>query len=390
MSVGENDAVNLENVRIEVKTDFLYPGVILKGDAFTAEGEKVIDGFKAISAETIAFLKSKNIKVIYYTRPAPMTKNTCAANRVIPLEVLEKAFSVAEEIEVSILKKSPLPQKEIENTVEEIIKAIAMAEMDAVLDLLGLKSFDEYTYTHSVNVAMLAIMFAKKLLWDDEKIKQLGIGGMLHDIGKLLIPKEVLNKKGKLVSEEWEMMKNHAIFGYEILKNQSQYPEDVIQISLHHHENFDGKGYPEGLFGDKIDEMSSIITICDTFDAMTSVRPYKVALPQWFSFLFINNQRSQKFNPRLVASFVSIMPRVTCETDIIPAGTFVMLNTQEIARVIKTSAVNTFKPAVEILINSRNEQLKFPLSVDLANDSQRFIENIVDDNTVLQRLVKKK
>lgn len=371
-----------QSITVEVRTEYLYPGAILKGDAFTESGEKIVEAFQPISDETIQLFKLRNLKIIYYIRPAPSLKNT-SSKMAIPLYVLEKALTVAEEIEISILKKSQLPQKDIEETVEEMINQISLAETDAILSLLELKNFDEYTYTHSINVCMLAILFAKKLLWSEEKIRQLGIGSMLHDIGKILVPREILNKKGKLDVSEWEVMKKHTLFGYEIMKNQSHYSEEIWKTCLLHHENYDGKGYPLLLNGDKIGEMAGIVSLCDTFDAMTSIRPYKLALPFWTSFLFINNQSAKKFNPRLTASFVSILPKHVNESAVIPNGTFVMLNTGEAAQVVKASNVNIFKPVVNLLINSRREALKYPSTIDLTRDGSRYIENIVEEKSLL-------
>ena len=356
-----NQKTNNQNPLIEVNTEFLYPGVILKGDAFTGEGEKILDAYHPITQEIMDYLKNGNIKSVYYEKPQMLFKKN-SQKSLIPIELLEKAFSVAEEIENSIMKKHQLPKKEIEDTVEQIINKVAMAEMDTILNLLDLKNFDQYTYTHSVNVAVLAVLFAKQLHWEMENLKMLGVGTLLHDMGKLLVPKSILNKNSKLTPEEWKIMQKHTLYGYEILKNQSDYPENIRKIPLMHHENYDGKGYLLGIKGEQISEMASIVSICDTFDAMTSRRSYKVELPFWFTFLFLNKQSGKKFNPRFAASFVNTMPHHITEDDLFPIGLYVVLNTGEICRIIKNTKANLFRPIVNILINAHSETLKYPLS----------------------------
>ena len=144
-----------------------------------------------------------------------------------------------------------------------------------ILTFIGfLKSYDEYTFSHSINVSLLCNLFAYWLQLDEEETIYLTTAGMLHDIGKMKISKKILNKRGRLTDSEFEIMKQHSVLGYRILKDQD-IPNEIKLGTLMHHERIDGSGYPLGVRGDKISKYAKIISICDIYDAMTSDRIYR-------------------------------------------------------------------------------------------------------------------
>jgi len=373
-------------ITVTLFTASLYPGMILKGDLYTENGEKVFDALKPITIELIEKLNKKNIKQVYYQRPVLSVKNYSEKSK-IPLDLLEKAYTVSEEISYSIINKSSLPKKSIEGTVDKFIEHLSITEMGAILNLLELKEYDEYTYTHSVNVSLISLLFAKLLGWNEDKLRMLGIGAMLHDMGKLLIPKEILNKNGKLTPEEFEVMKKHTIYGREIIKNQADYGESIQNIALLHHEWYNGKGYPLGLTGDKIGEMPQIVCIADCFDAITSKRSYKIGFPFWFAFLDLYKNMGTKYNPKLATEFINMIPSQLMIEDLFTVGTFLSLNTGEIAEVIRPSKHIPFKPTILIYINSNGKELKYPIEVNLEKDpSNRRIDSVVEDKMLLEIL----
>lgn len=160
---------------------------------------------------------------------------------------------------------------------------------DIVTMLSVVRGVDEYTYSHSVNVGMLAMMFGRWAGLDEKSLKQLLYAGMLHDIGKAKIPEEILNKKGSLTVEEYEIMKKHAVYGYKITRECELLSEKVRQAVLMHHERNDGKGYPFGYDKDKIPFMARILAIVDTYDAMTSDRIYRGHRPPFEVFKLFEN-----------------------------------------------------------------------------------------------------
>lgn len=145
----------------------------------------------------------------------------------------------------------------------------------ALIALTRLKSRDEYTFLHSIAVCALMVHLARALELDEEIIRDIGMGGLVHDIGKMRIRLAVLNKAGPLTNREMDHVRAHPVLGHELLNRQSEIPKAVLDICLSHHERIDGKGYPQGLYGDQISLPVKICTICDVYDALTSRRAYK-------------------------------------------------------------------------------------------------------------------
>ncbi|MGC8770390.1 MAG: HD-GYP domain-containing protein [Brevinematia bacterium] len=378
--------VNEKWLKIELYTSFLYEGMVLQGDLYTELGEKVANAKEPLPKELIEELKLKGIKKVYYSKPIP--KKIKDLPEVIKPETLEKGFLVSQEVAKNIEGDKPLPVKDIENTVESFMGEISSSKPEAILNMLELKEYDEYTYTHSVNVSLISIMFANFLKWDDKKIKDLGVGAILHDMGKILIPKEIINKNGKLTNEEFELVKKHTIYGYEIVKAYKEFNETVQLIPLLHHECYNGTGYPFGLSGEKIDEVAQVVSLADFFDAIVTKRSYKPGYPFWNAFLSIQHNTGTKFIPRLAIEFVNKMPQKLAGEPVLKVGDFVLLNTKEIAEIVELSDKSTLKPTVKIYINSKQQKVKFPIVVMLEVDQTRTIEKIIDDEKALDVLRK--
>lgn len=143
------------------------------------------------------------------------------------------------------------------------------------LDLTDLRSFDGYTYAHSVNVAVIACIIGFGMNLNGDDLEQLVMAGLLHDLGKLVIPREILNKPSRLTPEEYEVMKSHASLSYEIIKERWDISAQVKASVLYHHENEDGSGYPAGKEGDELSIFTKILHVADVYDALVSKRPYK-------------------------------------------------------------------------------------------------------------------
>ncbi len=179
-----------------------------------------------------------------------------------------------------------------------------------VLNLVELKDFDDYTYTHSINVCLVAMLFAKRLSYNAKGIKIIGISALLHDLGKLIVPKEILNKPFKLTADEFDIMKKHPVYSYEYIKSQSSYGPLIQKAVLLHHEKYTGKGYPFGFRGEQIGEIAQIISIADVFDASrangATNRPPVLVRPE-------HDQEDERCGvcARLAMTFVQTCPFLT-------------------------------------------------------------------------------
>ena len=163
--------------------------------------------------------------------------------------------------------------------------------------LMDLKKYSLTTYDHSIRVSNICMFLGRKLNLSEEEIKTLRLAGLLHDIGKLKVSKDILDKPAKLTKEEYDEMKNHSKYGVDLLINNGFNNNEVLNLILCHHERIDGLGYPNHLTGDKIPKLSKILTVCDCFDAMNSKRPYKeIQNTDYIRSEFINNSGTQ-FDP---------------------------------------------------------------------------------------------
>ncbi|MEX0799301.1 MAG: HD-GYP domain-containing protein [Bacteriovoracaceae bacterium] len=181
-----------------------------------------------------------------------------------------------------------------------------ICEMAARTILKALDAKDKYTYGHSMRVTYFSMVLGKELGLSDKDMYDLQLSALFHDIGKIGTPDAVLNKPTRLTDDEFKIMKKHPSDSYEILKGFSVF-EKVARFAKHHHERYDGRGYPDGLKGEQIPFYSRIILIADTFDAMTSTRVYRKGLPYEVAFEELTEFAGSQFDPKLVVSFIEGM-----------------------------------------------------------------------------------
>lgn len=223
------------------------------------------------------------------------------------------------------------------NVTNELMNAIF--ENDAVaVDVGMLKVSDEYTFKHSVDVATMSMIIAKKYGLKDEEIRELGISGLLHDVGKSKIPNEVLNKPGKLTDEEFALMKQHSLFGFEILKKRNQFSDGIIRGVLQHHEKMNGKGYPLGVSADKIHKYARIISVADVYDALVTERPYKKA--------FSKRDAVEMIMAMTGDLDIEVMQSFLNSVILYPVDSVVELSNGEKAKVVENSTEYTLRPKV--------------------------------------------
>lgn len=180
----------------------------------------------------------------------------------------------------------------------------SFANAAALVSLARLKKRDEATFLHSLSVSMLMMTFGRSLGLDKDCVRDLGVGGLVHDIGKVKIPNEILNKSGTLSDEEYTIIKCHAEVGYKLLSKTDNVTHDVLDICRYHHERIDGTGYPHGLSGEAIPFVARIAAICDVYDALTTIRSYKPAWSQQRAVEWMISSTGQ-FDRTLLKSFVS-------------------------------------------------------------------------------------
>jgi len=230
---------------------------------------------------------------------------------------------------------------------------------DALLSLARLKSADEYTYMHSVAVCALMVSLGRRLGLDDDRCREAGMAGMLHDLGKAATPQDVLNKPGKLTPEEFEIIKTHPRRGYEMLIEGAKVSDGVQDVCLHHHERYDGTGYPDKLAGEKISLLSRMGAVCDVYDAVTSDRPYKAGWDPAYALAQMATWKGH-FDSAVFQTFVKSI-------GIYPTGSLVRMRSGRLAVVLEQSPSSLTKPRVKIFFSTKAGLPLEPQVLDLAS-----------------------
>lgn len=219
----------------------------------------------------------------------------------------------------------------------DLMKAIS--DNDAIaIDISTLKVSDEYTFKHSVDVATMAMVIAKKHGMSEKEVQEIGISGLLHDVGKSQIPNEILNKAGRLTEEEFALMKQHSLFGFKILKEKDSISQAISLGVLQHHEKINGQGYPLGLKADQISSYAKVLSIADVYDALVTERPYKKAFSQ--------NDAIEIIMSMTTDLDISIMESFLGSIILYPVGCTVQLSNGEKARVVENSTEYILRPKV--------------------------------------------
>lgn len=230
------------------------------------------------------------------------------------------------------------------NIADSLMSAID--ENDAMaIDISALKTSDEYTFKHSVDVATIAMIVAKNMGMTKEEIHEIGVTGLLHDVGKTKIPTEILNKPGRLDDDEFAIMRQHSVYGYHIIKERPDLPDDVKLGVLQHHEKINGTGYPLSLPANKICPYAKILTVADIYDALVTERPYKSAFSQREAVEMIMSM-TQELDMFAMQHFLQ-------SVILYPVDTVVELSNGEKARVVKNTPHYILRPTVVGLSSGR-------------------------------------
>ena len=247
-------------------------------------------------------------------------------------------------------------QESVVPLVEEIAASV-WRNPAAMISVARLKNHDDYSYMHSVAVSALMLALARQLKLDDRLVRVAGVGGLMHDLGKAFMPLEILNKPGRLTDEEFGVMKTHPEVGARALREGGCEP-DVIDVALHHHERMDGRGYPNGLKADEISMLARMGAVCDVYDAVTSIRPYK---RPWDPAMAMREMArwDGHFDNRIFNAFVK-------SVGIYPVGSLVRLASDRLAVIVEPGVESLLKPKVRAFYSTRSREKILPQLMDLA------------------------
>lgn len=272
--------------------------------------------------------------------------------------VYTAAKNVIEQAMLDVRMGRDINMDAVNQVVTEMADSV-LRNPDALTSLSRLKHFDEYTFFHSVNTSLLALSLGRSLGIDESLLHQLGVGTLLHDIGKTKIPLEILNKPGKYEPHEFEIMKQHAMRGAEILSGTTGLTDTYLQPALEHHERVDGTGYPYQRRKNELSQFGMMAAVVDIYDAITSDRCYHKAKPahEALQFLYMISQKGH-LEHTLVQRFIQVV-------GVYPVGSVVQLNTGELAVVSQINRHAPLRPRVIVVKGTGNTFLSQPEHADL-------------------------
>ncbi|MBI3221973.1 MAG: HD-GYP domain-containing protein [Nitrosomonadales bacterium] len=242
--------------------------------------------------------------------------------------------------------------------VEEISSSV-LRNPGALIGLARLKDKDDYTYMHSVAVCALMVALARQLGLNEEQTRQAGLAGLLHDVGKMAIPMEILNKPGKLTDEEFAVVKSHPAEGHKMLLEGQGVGDVALDVCLHHHEKVDGSGYPERLANEQISLHAKMGAVCDVYDAVTSNRPYKNGWEPAETLRKMAEWSKGHFDPVIFQAFVKSI-------GIYPVGSLVKLESNRLAVVIEQTEKSLLLPKVKVFFSIKSNTRIVPEILDLS------------------------
>ena len=311
--------------------------MILAKDVLDECGRTLLTTGTVLKSETIVLMGTYGIDAVWIqdggkpNREVSVVKDIVnTTTRLKLLESIENAFYSEKGIATQLTC--------LQGYVEQVVRELS-GRKDVLLYLSEIRIKSEYLFLHSVNVGLFSIVIGKAMGLSEDELCILGMGGLLHDLGKTLIAHEVINKQGALTTQEFNIVKEHAVIGYDILKKDTQVDERIMAVALQHHERYDGRGYPHGLAGMQIHPLARIVAVADVYDALTTDRVYRLRITPYEAIEIITSGEKVHFDCEVISKFKAI-------TVPYHIGNLVKLDNGLCASVLRLNTLDLARPVV--------------------------------------------
>ncbi|WP_147822292.1 HD-GYP domain-containing protein [Salidesulfovibrio onnuriiensis] len=321
--------------------------------------EGFLHAFVNLEADSPVSDEERLEKLILAQDHAPRRKPKKSFDKVI--DQARKAYSQALDQTKRIITDVKMGRQVDYQASAEALEGViesAIQNADTIVCLSKLSKYDSYTYSHSINVAAIAVVFGEFLGMPRKDLEVLGVAGMMHDLGKTAIPNRIINKRGRLTPNEFDQIKKHPILGLKILEKSPGIPVEVMQAVAEHHEKYNGSGYPHGLRKQDTCVFGRILSLADVYDALTSDRSYKQAILPNKALAIMYGMRDQDFDAREVQLFIKCL-------GIFPAGSLVKLSSGNFGVVFESNPQQPLLPKIKVILDEDLSPIPARL-VDLA------------------------
>jgi putative nucleotidyltransferase with HDIG domain len=340
----------------------LEPGTVLARPVLDEKGKILLGRGVTLTESFIKRLYYLGITAVYIEDP--MTDDILVED-LISEQTRQEAIGLVHSILSQMTASEQFPRLfqarnmgvRMQTLFKDILREMR-SHKNLTVNLANIYAADTHLYHHSVNVSLIALAIALKMGFEDQQLIHLGIGTLLHDIGKLKIPEAIVNKPGKLTPEEFEIMKSHTIYGYQILRKQEDISFLSAHVALQHHERVDGSGYPRGLTGKEMHLFGKISAVADVYDALIANRIYRKGHLPHEGYEFVLGGVGTYFDAEVVRSFVSAVA-------IYPLGMTLKLSTGEEAVVCEIPPLHPQRPKVRVIRDSKGRRIDQPYEISL-------------------------
>jgi len=367
-----------------IPCSFLMPGVEVASHVYDNDGRVLLAKGVRLTEAYINALVKKGIPSIYIEDE--ISKDIIISDVVLEETRVQASNCIKKTINSActrLVNRDAINLREIKSTTSEIVSQL-LENKRMIYDIIDIRSVDDYLFGHSVNVCVLSLMAGISLNYGRTQLEQLAVGALLHDIGKALVPYQILNKPGILTEKEFKEIKKHPEYSLELLRKNSSIDSVSRIIAYEHHEKYNGEGYPSGKSGKDILDMSQIVGMVDMYDAITSNRCYREGMPPNEAYELLSGAGDSYFKYEIVRAFLSKVAAY-------PSGTVVELSTDQIAIVANNVTNHPNTPKVRLLLEP-DRSLAGPNSeLDLMGQTKVVIKRVLKEHEVRRiiQLIKK-
>ena len=351
----------------------LQPGMIVGRNVYDASGMLLLASGFSLNQQFIQGLSQLGINSVYIENKLLEQEQVADVlreeTRVMAIKSVKECFT-----QYGLMKKQINVDK-IKFAASHIVDEIIL-NPDAMIQLTDIRTHDDYTFAHSVNVCSLVVLLAASIGYNQDQLKELAFGALLHDVGKVEVSNSILDKPAQLDDSEWRIMHHHPTAGFQILKKLGNVSAPSMIICYAHHEWYDGTGYPRGVAGDEIHEYARLAAIADVFDAVTADRPYRPALMAHEAYDLLMASSGTHFDPRLLAKFLQSIA-------VYPVGSVVELSNGNIAVVKSVHQGISWRPTVQILANAAMNTAEKGEEIDLREALAITVRRVFREREVL-------